>query len=389
MKVKLAIRAKYAKLPDRQKPIAVLLITLFCLLCIIFLFKGCQAIALSKNKSPVEPMMVRVGNVIKIPEHSPLRAQVTIKTVTTSTLPHVISVPGLVEANPARTVNILPPLTGRIISLNVNLGDCVKKNQILAVISSPDLAQAYSDNDKAISLLKLTTEAFKRAKDVNLAGGNSTKIVQQARNDYLQAVVEVKRTAARLKTLGNNTFGLLTIKSPVQGRVTALNYGVGSYINDPAAPIMSIANIESIWVTANVPENLAGIVVKEQSVDVRFPAYPKRVFHGKISFVNAFLEPDTRINKTRIVFSNPNGKLQPNMFATVDITVSQPNQVIVPLSAILMNNDSTTVYVETTPWCFQSREVQLGAEDGEMVRVLSGLNAGERIVESGGIFIND
>ena len=389
MKMIAACRAQYENLPDQRKPVALLLIGFVGLLCIIFLFKGCQAIASSKNKTVVEPMMIQEGDRIKIPEHSPLRTQLSIKTVTTSSEPHIISVPGVIEADPARTVNLLPPLTGRLMSLNVNLGEPVEQNQVVAVISSPDLGQAYADNEKANGVLKLTTEGLKRAKAVRLAGGTSIKVVQQAENDYIQAVAESKRTAARLKTLGNNTFSLLTIRSPIKGRITSLNYGEGSYITDPTAPLMTIANIEHIWVTANVPENLAGVVAKEQRVEVRMPAYPKQVLHGKIAFVNSFLEPDTRRNKTRMVFPNPNGKLQPNMFATVKITVSQPNRVMIPLSAILMNNDTTSVYVETSPWCFESREVQLGSEDGERVRVLSGLTPGERIVELGGIFIND
>ena len=384
-----AIRAKYKDLSDQQKPIALLLIGFFSLLCMIFLFKGCQAIAASRNKIVVEPMMIQEGDRIKIPEHSPLRTQLSIKTVTLSSVPHIISVPGVIEADPARIVNVLPPLTGRIMSLNVNLGEHVEKNQVLAVISSPDLGQAYTDNEKAIGLLKLATEALKRARAVQHAGGTSMKVVQQAENDYLQALVESKRTAARLKTLGNNSFNVLTIRAPIKGRITGLNYGEGAYITDPMASLMTIVNTETIWVTANVPENLAGVVAKDQSVDVHMPAYPKQVLHGKISFVSSFLEPDTRRNKTRMLFANPNGKLQPNMFATINITVAQPNRVMIPLSAVLMNNDTTSVYVETSPWCFESKAVQLGTEDGERVRVLSGLTAGDRIVELGGIFIND
>ncbi len=389
MKMIVAICAKYKNLLDQYKPIALLLLGFLSLLSIIFLFKACQAIPFSQHKTVLEPMMIYEGNRIKIPEHSPLRTQLSIKTATQSSVPHIISVPGVIEADPARIINVLPPLTGRIMSLNVNLGEHVKKNQVLAVISSPDLGSAYTDNEKAIGLLKLTTEALKRARAVQLAGGASIKMVQQAENDYMQAVAESKRTEARLKTLGNNTFNVLTIRSPISGCVTGLNYGEGAYINDSTASLMTISNLDPIWVTASVPENFVRAVAKDQLVEVRMLAYPKEHLHGKISFVSSFLEPDTHRNKTRIVFANPNGKLQPNMFATIHITVSKPNQIMIPLSAVLMNNDTTSVYVETSPWCFESRAVQLGSEDGELVRVLSGLTPGERIVEMGGIFIND
>lgn len=364
---------------------------LVCLLFIILL-KSCHTLIVDKNKTPIEPMVLRQGNKIIIPLHSPLRLQMKLKQVRLSNEPHIVSFPGAIEADPARTVNVLPPLTGRIFSLNVKLGEVVKHNQLLAVINSPDLAQAYADNDKAKSVLKLTTDALRRAQRVNRAGGNALKDVQSAQSAqsaYSQAFAEANRTQARLKILGNNTFSRLVIKAPISGRITALNYGRGSYINDLTVALLSISNIKMVWVTANVPENLVGVVAKNQHVNIYLPAYPKQVFQGQIAFVNSFLEPDTRCNKTRIALSNVNERLQPNMFATVELTVPQPDLVMIPLSAILMNDDTTSVYVETSPWIFERREVQLGPEDGRDVRILSGLKAGERIAASGGIFIND
>ena len=81
--------------------------------------------------------------------------------------------------------------------------------------------------------------------------------------------------------------------------------------------------------------------------------------------------------------------MQPNMFATVNIALNQPDQIMVPVSAILMNDDTTSVYIESTPWTFIRREVVLGTEDGDRVRVIAGLKAGDRIVSSGGVLVND
>ena len=308
MNLQAKIRAKYTTLSPRQKPRAALCITFVFVLLIIMLFKFCQGISSSKHPLPVEPIMTRQGNTITIPPHSPLRTHMTIKTISTSNKPHVVSFPGMIEADPSRTVNILPPLTGRLVSLRVKLGDVVKPNQILAVISSPDLALAHADNEKARAVLTLSTDALKRTKDVYRAGGASLKIVQLAQNDYSQSLAEAHRTHAKLNTLGSRRFNLLTIRAPIQGRVTALNYGMGSYINDPLATLLTLSNLTTIWVTAHIPENLIGVVERNQRVTVHLPAYPKQVLHGKISFVNSFLEPDTRRNKTRIAFSNPNGK---------------------------------------------------------------------------------
>src|SRR5208283_477065 len=96
-------------------------------------------------------------------------------------------------------------------------------------------------------------------------------------------------------------------------------------------------------------------IAKGQSVDVSFAAYPGQVFHGAVAFVSQVVEPDTRRDKVRIAFVNPGGKFKPNMFATASFSVPQKSTVFVPNSALLMNNDKTTVFVETAPWTFVRR----------------------------------
>ena len=383
------IHTKYTRLPPPQKPIALLMTILLSAAIITLLFNCCLLIA-SIRKSPSEnPIMIRQNDLIIIPEGSPLRSQMSFQTVSASKSPHIVSFPGIIEASPSRTINIVPPLTGRLIALKVRLGDRVQPNQVLAIIRSPGLAQVYSDRDKALSLLTLTQEALKRTKGVNQAGANSIKDIEFAQNNYTQALAELNRTEATIKTMGKNSFSLLKIKTPIKGQVTAINFGIGSYLNDPTTVLMTISNTSRVWVTAQVPENLTGVVAKGQSVEVFLPAYPKERLHGKIDFVNSYLEPDTRRNKTRIAFSNPTGKLQPNMFATVKIALPQSSQVLIPISAILMNDDSTCVYVEVKPWTFMKRPVELGMEDKENTRIISGLKVGERIVVAGGVLVND
>ncbi len=385
MKFRAIVRAQYQKLSPKQQPIAILLIVFVCLLLLFILFKYSS----NQEQPETPPLMIRQGDHIIVPEHSSLRAQLTIKPVSVSNLPHLVSLPGVIEVDPTHNVNILPPLTGRLTKIYANIGDYVQKDQILAEISSPDLAQASSDDDKALAALQLAQEALKRAKAVNHAGGSAVKDVQIAKSNYIQAKAEAKRTADKLKALGNSNFSLLTIKAPMEGRITALNYGLGAYITDPTAILMSVADLSTIWVTANVPENIVSVIRPNQAVAISLSAYPNQDFQGKITFINALLDPDTRRNKTRIALSNPDGKLLPNMYATVKVIVPQPESILIPTSALFMNNDTTSVYVEIAPWTFERKSVQLGKEDNNIIRVLSGLKADDHIVVNGGIFIND
>jgi cobalt-zinc-cadmium efflux system membrane fusion protein len=106
-------------------------------------------------------------------------------------------------------------------------------------------------------------------------------------------------------------------------------------------------------------------------------------------FVSDVLESDSRRNKIRIAFANADYALKPNMFATVTLTGAARSQVVLPSSALLMNNDRTSVFVATAPWTFERRNVVTQLEEGASVAILSGVKAGDQVVVKGGILLND
>jgi cobalt-zinc-cadmium efflux system membrane fusion protein len=101
------------------------------------------------------------------------------------------------------------------------------------------------------------------------------------------------------------------------------------------------------------------------------------------------IEPDSRRNKVRIAFANRDYALKPNMFATVTLSGAAQTQVVLPSSSLLMNNDRTSVFVATAPWTFERRSVEPLLEEGPSVAIRSGLAAGEQVVVSGAILLND
>ena len=101
------------------------------------------------------------------------------------------------------------------------------------------------------------------------------------------------------------------------------------------------------------------------------------------------IEPDSRRNKIRIAFANSDYALKPNMFATVTLTGHGHSQVVLPNSALLMNNDRTSVFVATAPWTFERRTVDPQLEEGSSVAIRSGVTPGEQVVVKGGILLND
>ena len=353
-----------------------------------------RAIALPTEDAPG---LERTEGRVIVPPGSPYRGRLVVNTVDQRTLEQTRMLPATIEADPLRVYNVLPPLGGRVTEVGVRLGDHVSAGQKLAVIESADLAQAYADADKSRAQLALTRRALDRARGLNQVGGGAAKDVETAGNDAAQAQAEANRAQARLKAVGGSAgvnagvsgTRTLTIAAPTSGAVTALSTAPGSYINDATQSMMTISNLERVWVTANVPETDIGFVFKGQSVDVTLIAYPGEVFHGTVLFVNDLMEPDTRRTKVRISFDNTSGRFKPNMFASVIVHAPARKALFVPDSALLMNNDATTVFVETAPWTFVRRPVQTGyAADGSTV-IDGGLQPGERIVTRGGVLLND
>ncbi|MBE1160244.1 efflux RND transporter periplasmic adaptor subunit [Dyella acidiphila] len=331
--------------------------------------------------------------VYKVPDSSPLRKELQVQPVQMHQAPHARIFPGIVEADPTHTANVLPPLTGKVLELKVGLGDHVTRGQLLAVIDSGDLAQAYADNDKAKDALDLAKKTLDRARAVKAAGGNATKDLEAAQSGYNQALAEFNRAQTRLGAVGGEQAAQgkrpMQITAPASGYVTTLTVSPGTYVNDATASMMTISNLDSVWITANVPESDVGQIAKGENIHAVLAAYPDQVFNGTVSFVNPVLQPDTRRDLVRAVFANPDAKLKPNMFANVSIDIPQPEQVFVPESALLMNNDNISVFVETAPWTFERRTVDLSYDEGDGTRVLKGLKASDRVIVKGGVLLND
>lgn len=336
--------------------------------------------------------LVRKGRAIFVPEGSPYRTRIAVAPVQQKSISRSKLVTGAVEADPTRTVKILAPVAGRVASLDISLGDTVKKGQRLASIDSGDLAQAVADAEKARATVKLTKSAFERATGLNKAGGLALRELEQAQNDYRQATTELKRAEARLEVIGDSGTvsgqRQIVLTAPIDGTITALETAPGDFIDSSTESMMTISNLEKVWVTASVQEKDLSFVQKDERVEVTLLAYPGEVFSGKVQVISQLLEADTRRNKVRISFDNPYGIFKLNMFATVRFFAPAAQSILAPSSALFIVNDTTSVFVETAPWTFQRKPVVIEA-DYEGSTIVRGLEPGQRIVVRGGVLLND
>jgi membrane fusion protein, heavy metal efflux system len=334
----------------------------------------------------------RQGNFIIIPEGSPLRQQLKFDTVRLENVDLRIAAPAVVETSPDRHAKIYPPLVGRIAQLNVRLGDAVHQGQLLGTLHSPDYMSVQSDYTKAKSALQLASRNWERQKDLLAHKIVAKKEVDQAQKDFEAAQSDLLSVTARLRTLGLNpeTEKLgqpLEIHSPISGQVVEISATAGEFRNDTNAPLMIIADLSTVWLTANVQEKDLRHLSKGQQVSAVSSAYPGEVLHGKILFVGDLLDPETRSIKVRIAVPNPDGRFKPGMFATVTFTSSPGKEMTVPVTAVVQISGTSFVFERVKPWTLAPREVEPGAQKNERIVIKKGLIPGVIVLAQEGVLL--
>jgi membrane fusion protein, heavy metal efflux system len=320
-----------------------------------------------------------------IPDGSPLRTGLVFDTARTALRSDIVVATASVESDPARTVAVRPPLAGRIVTVDVALGDAVVRGQQLLTLASPDFTSAQADYSHALVAYRQAKNALARQQDLARYGIAAQRDVEQAETDFSQADGDVQRAAAHLALLGIDTTRALTdraliIRSPIAGRVTDLSAGAGEFHNDPTVPVMTVADLATVFLAANVPEkDLAAVRLGEHAAAV-LSAYPTDTVHGTVAMVGAVVDTATRMTTVRVRLPNPVGRFKPGMYATIAFAAHPAPVVIVPATALLRTGDSTYVFVETRPWTLERRSVLIGAIDDGRAVVRSGLAGGERIV---------
>jgi membrane fusion protein, heavy metal efflux system len=292
-----------------------------------------------------------------------------------------------VQANPTAVVKIYPPISGRVVALRVLPGQEVQKGQVIAMLQSTELAQAKSDYDKAKIEASRADTQLDRARELL-----KHEVIAQKDYDDLAAIdasdhADLARTIRTLHILGYNetdATDLVAVRSPITGVVLDVNTASGELQRslDNATPIATIANIDTIWIVADLFPRDVKAVRARQPVDVRVTGYPDVVYHGVVNNISDAVDPQTLTLKVRVVLANPRHLLKPQMYATVSVTNESRTAIVLPATAVIRDGVSTFVYVQIADK-YQRRDVQIGAAHDTAVEIVGGLHDGERVVGVG------
>ena len=310
---------------------------------------------------------------------------------------------GRVTFDDLKVAHVISPVTGRVIRIEAQPGQRVKKGDTLAVIESPDVGSAFSDVEKAHADFISAEKDFKRQKELFDVHAGSQRDLEAAQGNYSKAKAELQRASKKAQLLragGANLGGQnYTLRAPIGGEVIARNVNPGAevqgqYTGGSVVELFTIGELDTVWVMADVFEMDLGRVKQGTECLVKVVAYPSRVFQGTADWVSDTLDPSTRTAKVRCKIDNADRALKPEMYATAALSVDRQRSLALPRNAILHLGDQTMAFIELGKAPdgrirFERRPVSVNEElGGEYLPVVRGISAGERVVTAGAILLS-
>ena len=294
--------------------------------------------------------------------------------------------PGEIRFNEDRTAHVVPRLTGVVESVPANLGQPVKRGQVLAVIASTGLSELRSELLAAQRRLALARSTYTREKQLWQEKISAEQDYLAAQQTLREAEIAVANAQQKLVALGASATGTgslnrYEIRAPFDGIVVEKHIALGEAVKEDAS-IFTLSDLSSVWAEIVVPAKDLNVVRVGEKVVVRATAFDSTA-EGQISYVGALLGQDTRTAKARVTLANPKMAWRPGLFVNVDVVSGETEvPVSVLADAVQTVEDKPVVFVRVKDG-FTAQPVKLGRADGKRVEVIDGLAAGTAYAASG------
>ena len=305
---------------------------------------------------------------------------------------------GKVQFNDDRTVRILAPLPGQVVDFQAHVGDPIEKDQLLFSIKSREVASLVSDYLQSQRDMDLAQKTYNMNKDLFEHQAASRISFQQAENDLAKANTQVARGEEALRVLGidpkeavkdGGLRSLIPVRSPMGGTLIERNLTPGQYVQADSTALLTIADLSSVWVMVDVFERDIHLVRVGQKVQVVAAAYPDRRFPASVERISDKVDPDSRTLKVRLLVSNPNLLLKPEMFITSSLELGGGGAALsVPAGAMFTEDGKSYVFVAKTDQRFERRLIVATPDAEGRLRVTSGLRVGDRVVTDGAMLLD-
>ena len=319
--------------------------------------------------------------------------QVRIEELSTFAPADAIKATGTVEFNADRMARILPPVPGQVQDLAVNAGDSVRRSDVLFVLRSREVAAAIADHLASHKDLELAEKTFAMTQDLFEHEAASRIALQQSENELAKSRAKVEQTEEVLQVLGLDAHteedaahlqSRVPVRAPIGGTVIERTVTNGQFVGPENTPLLVIADLSTVWVEADVFERDLRHINAGQKADVTAAAYPNDHFNAQVARIGAVIDAQTRTAKVRFLVANPNARLKPGMYTSMSLYLPESSSALtLPAKAVFVENSRTFAYVQTGPLAFSRREIETAAGSPDRLRVVRGLEPGDRVVADG------
>jgi cobalt-zinc-cadmium efflux system membrane fusion protein len=324
-------------------------------------------------------------------------SHVQLLTIQPTSLARTLRLTGAVAYNSFRTTPVITQVSGPVSRILVAPGQRVSKGQPMLYVASPDFSQLRSNYLKAKDAYQLAQREYARAQDLYAHHAISERDMVAAESAEVQAGADLAASEAALKVMGISDPDALIkappsyevpVLAPIGGEVVEQLVSVGQLIQPASSQCFTISDVSNVWVLVNIYQKDLPYVHVGDVVAIQTDAYPE-VFHGRISYIAAALDPNTRTLQARIETNNPGGKLKKDMYVVATVNAGAiKNAISVPDAAVLRDNENEPfVYAEFSPNQFGKRPVTLGESLQGQSEITGGLKPGDRIIGDGSIFL--
>ena len=329
-----------------------------------------------------------------------LLAQIKISVVSQGDVSDILRVAGQIDFDEQALTRIGASVTGRVTQINAQLGNEVKKGDTLALINSSELSNSQLAYLKARSEKEFHRRTVQRAKTLFEADVISAAELQRRESEYEVASAQTRAAQDQLRVLGVNlkameelaTTGAIdsvaSVMATIKGVVVERKVTTGQVVQ-PADVLFTVADLSRVWAVAQVPEQQVAQVKVGQSVRIEVPALENEKLIGKLIYVGQTVNPESRTVLVRTELENTSGRLKPSMLASMLIEATPTKRVVVPITAIVREQDTDYVFIEEKPGSFRLKPVRLSSEHNGQRVVLDGLSQGMRIVSDGAFHLNN
>lgn len=387
-------------------------IALFLLLLPLFFVQACQR-PKTGRPAPEKPTATQTPpDTVQLSAKVVAEAGVRTFPVRPMVLPHVLVLNGNVGHNENRLLHLAANVKGRVVEINVDLGQRVSAGDPVLRLASVELGRAREELVQALAELEVAERALERARALAEAKAIATGELQAREGDYLvkkaaaeaaertlhlygetQEAVEQLRQSVHNHDPAPSLSGaaLLTLSAPFAGRVIDRKVTPGSLV-EALQPLLTIADLSSVWVFLQAYEKDLPFLREGLPVTLMAEAFPNETFAGKVDFVGSVVDQATRTVRVRATVPNPQEKLRPGMFVRAQVVVphagnEDPPKLVVPQGALQTMDSQPVVFVHLGGGVFVRRAVTVGHSFDGYTEVLHGLAAGEEVVSEGSFLL--